>query len=69
MCETPPLPHLPWLDLWQYSTGLPLVLAGPFGPLMACGLPPTEWVSLLNTYALLPTAVATSLIQQADDTP
>jgi len=61
MYSTLPHPHLPWMDLWQYSSGLPLVLAGPFGPLFACTLDPTGWPDLLNTYALLPTALAGSL--------
>ena len=66
MYSTFPHPHLVWMDLWQYSSGLPVVLAGPFGPLLACGLDPLEWASMLNTYALLPTALANTLTQPDD---
>lgn len=59
-------PNLPWLDLWQYSSAMPLVMAGPFGPLLACGLDPMGWTELLQTYALLPTALAGSLSQSDD---
>jgi hypothetical protein len=65
MSDTYPF-HLPWLDLWQYSTELPLVMAGPFAPLMACSLPPTEWGALLSTYAMLPAAVAGTLTKTED---
>jgi len=66
MYSTFPHPHLAWMDLWRYSSGLPVVLAGPFGPLLACSLDPLEWPSLLNTYALLPTALANTLTQPDD---
>jgi hypothetical protein len=61
MYSTLPHPHLAWMDLWQYSSGLPMVMAGPFGPLLACSLDPMGWASMLSTYALLPTALAGSL--------
>lgn len=61
--DTPTPPHLPWLDLWQYSSELPLVMAGPFGPLLSFALPSAEWTQLVNSYALLPTTLATALTQ------
>jgi hypothetical protein len=70
MYSTQPHPHLAWLDLWQYSSELPMVMAGPFfGPLLACGFDPTHWTSLMNTYALLPTAMAGGLAKPKDPTP
>lgn len=66
MYSTRPNPHMVWLDLWQYSSGLPLVMAGPFGPLMACGFDPMQWTSLVNTYALLPVAMTQGLSRPAD---
>jgi hypothetical protein len=66
MSKTDSTPHLPWLDLWQYSSELPLVMAGPFAPLMAYTLSPNEWAKMMNTYARLPAAMTQSLTQ---DTP
>lgn len=67
MSNTYPLPHLPWLDLWQYSSEMPLVLAGPFAPLLACSLPTTDWSALMSTYAMLPAAVAGVLVKPDDE--
>jgi hypothetical protein len=67
MYSTIPHPHLPWLDLWQYGSEMPLVLAGPFGPLVSCGLDPMQWSSMFNPYAFLPTAWAGTL-NPADET-
>jgi hypothetical protein len=66
MSETPALPQMPWLDLWQYSSELPLVMAGPMGPLMACAFSPMDWGKLMSTYALLPMAVADTLTNGND---
>ena len=62
MYSTLPHPHLPWMDIWRYGSDLPMVLAGPFGPLYACAVNPMEWVTLFSTYALLPTALASNLM-------
>lgn len=66
MADTNPTLHLPWLDLWKYSSELPLVMAGPFAPLMAYTLSPDAWTKLMSTYATLPAAMTRSLTQ---DTP
>jgi hypothetical protein len=66
MYSTLPHPHLVWMDLWQYSSGLPVVLAGPFAPLFACVLDPMEWTNLLNAYAMLPTTMANNLARPTD---
>lgn len=55
--------HLPWVDLWQYAAGLPVVLAGPFAPLMAYALPPAEWSAWTNPFVMFPCAVAGALVR------
>lgn len=64
--NTPTAPHLPWLDLWQYSAELPLVMAGPFGPLLSMAMPATDWTKLVSSYAQLPATLASAL-QKPDD--
>lgn len=61
---------LPWVDLWQYASGLPVVLAGPFAPLVAYTLPPTDWSAWANPFMMFPCAVASTLaIPNRDDPP
>ncbi|MBL8446779.1 MAG: hypothetical protein JNJ44_05115 [Zoogloeaceae bacterium] len=68
MEKKPAPPHMPWMDLWQYSSELPLVLAWPVAPFLTGTLPdPTAWSKLLNSYAEVPTALAASLVPKKSE--
>ncbi len=65
MEKKPTPPQLPWMDLWQYSSELPLVLAWPVAPFLTGKLPdPTAWTKLMSSYAEMPTTLAATLAGQ-----